>query len=29
MYKDKTIWDSGKDKIKRLSLISDYENGGL
>ena len=23
------IWDSGKDKIKRLSLISDYENGGL
>ena len=23
------IWDSGKDKIKLLSLISDYENGGL
>ena len=23
------IWDSGKDKLKRLSLISDYENGGL
>ena len=23
------IWDSGKDKIKPLSLISDYENGGL
>ena len=23
------IWDSGKDKIKPLSLISDYENGRL
>ena len=23
------IWDFGKDKIKRLTLISDYENGGL
>ena len=23
------IWDSGKDKIKRLSLISGHENGGL
>jgi len=23
------IWDSGKDKTNRLSLISDYENGEL
>ena len=23
------IWNSGKDKIKRLTLISDYENGAL
>ena len=23
------IWNSGKDKIKQLTLISDYKNGGL
>ena len=23
------VWKSGKDKIKRRTLISDYKNGGL
>ena len=25
----KFVWKSGKDKIKRRTLISDYKNGGL